>query len=142
MRTILTTAALLLALIPTAYAAEATFLGKSTYTASAGDCEKLQALARGAAKPSLTTVPDTLTAKGYRSWEGGCTIANVKANRVRQAVGIKSWTVNLVCGEGAVENQQSRETWRQNRDGSITVTGASKSQRFSVCAIPGKAAKR
>jgi hypothetical protein len=75
---------------PVAYAADAAFLGKSTYTSSTDDCSKLQAIARGTLKPSLTSVPETLSAKGYKSWEGACTVASTKPNRVDRRLASKA----------------------------------------------------
>jgi hypothetical protein len=138
MRHIIAALSMLAATTGTAFAVDATFLGASTYTASAKDCAKHRAVATGAAKRSLTTVPDTLSAKGYQSWEGGCTIKAIAPNKLRQAIGVKSWTVDLICGEGAIENQAVRETWRLNKNGSLTVSGKGKSQTYSVCAVQAK----
>jgi hypothetical protein len=131
MRTVLVATILVSLSAPAAHAVEATFLGTGTY-ATPGDCSKVAKLATGAPR-RLNSVPETLTARGYMSWEGGCTIEKV----VPKVAG-KSWTVSLSCSEGAIENAKSKETWVRNTDGSWLISGQYRKARLVACAIPKK----
>jgi hypothetical protein len=98
----------------------ATFLGGSTFAT----------IATGTPR-NLDTVPETLTATGYRSWEGGCTI-----DKISERLAGKTWRVTLRCSEGAEENVRSTETWTRASDGSILVAANRKTTRFVACPIP------
>jgi hypothetical protein len=117
---------------------EASFLGASVYTTPA-DCPLYKRLAAGGPR-NLSTVPETLTAKGYKSWEGGCRFTNV-VERYKDRI----WTVSMVCGEGAIESQQRTEVWRRQPDGSLTVTRDKTASSLMACATekaPAPAAKK
>ena len=135
MRTLLIAALAAAAMTATATAAdvEAKFLGTATY-ASAKGCEQLKALASGTPR-NLNTVPETLTAKGYLGWEGGCTI-----ERVQEQVKGKRWLVSLRCSEGAEENKRHKETWEKAPDGALLVSFKKKRERLVACPVVPKAA--
>ncbi len=130
-RTLFLTAVLLAADTSAASAVEATFLGTSTY-ATPADCKKVAKLAAGAPR-NLNSVPETLTAKGYQGWEGGCSIEKF----VPKGAG-KSWTVSLLCSEGSIENAKSTQTWTKGADGSLTVVAGREKTRFVACSAPNK----
>ena len=111
---------------------QATFLGTATYATRAG-CAKLKKLAAGTPR-NLNTVPETLDAKGFLSWEGGCTIS-----KINERVTGKTWTVQLKCSEGAEENVTSTETWTKAPDGSILVNDKGKATRFYACPVANAA---
>jgi hypothetical protein len=126
-RKILFSVAALTALISaSAMAAEATFLGGATYT-TAKDCRKLKALAAGGPR-NIQTAPETLTAKGYLSWEGGCTIDKITAGKASN-----TWTVNLRCHEGAEENQLRTEVWTRQSDGSLMSAFKDEKTKYIAC---------
>ena len=129
MKPVLVAAVLVCAANSAAADVQATFLGTATYATRAG-CAKLKTLAAGTQR-NLNTVPETLDAKGFMSWEGGCTIATIN----ERVLG-KAWTVQLKCSDGAEENVASIETWTKASDGSILVKDKGKSTRFFVCAAP------
>jgi hypothetical protein len=125
-------ATILLALaIPSAHAVEAAFLGTTTYATPAG-CAKVARLAAGIPR-NLNSVPETLTAKGYMSWEGGCTI-----EKITPKVAGKSWSIVISCSEGAEESVKSTETWTSGDDGSILINAQGKKTRFVACAASKK----
>lgn len=112
---------------------EAKFLGAATYSSAKG-CSQLKALASGTPR-NLNTVPETLTAKGYLGWEGGCAI-----ERIAEQVKGKRWTVSLRCSEGAVENQRHQETWEKAPDGAILISFKKNRERYVACPVVPKAA--
>jgi hypothetical protein len=129
MRKLIVTLVLLISSAPCAFAAEATFLGKATYATSQG-CAQVAQLAAGRQR-NLNSVPETLTAKGYLSWEGGC-----RFDKITPIVANRSWVVTTSCSEGAEENVKSTETWTKAADGSIMVNAGGKKTRFVACAAP------
>lgn len=126
MRVMLFTIGALVAGATGSQAAEASFLGSNVYATPAG-CAKLAKLAAGAPR-NLNSVPETLTAKGYETWEGGCTI-----DKITTTAAGKSWRVAVSCSEGADEGIKSTETWTRAADGSILVNAQGKKTRFVVC---------
>lgn len=112
---------------------EAKFLGAATYSSAKG-CSQLKALASGTPR-NLNTVPETLTAKGYLGWEGGCAI-----ERIQEQVKAKRWTVSLRCSEGAVENQRHQEIWERAPDGALLISFKKKRERYVACPVVPKAA--
>jgi hypothetical protein len=114
---------------------QATFLGTTVYTTTA-DCPLLKKLATGTPR-SLTTVPETLTAKGYQSWEGGCSFTNI----VERYNG-RLWTVSMRCSEGAIENQPRTEVWRKLANGSLTVTAGKTPTTLIACSATLPKAKK
>jgi hypothetical protein len=103
-------------------------LGRSVYT-TAKDCPLYKKLAAGGPR-NLNTVPETLTAQGYRSWEGGCTFTNI----VERYKG-RLWTVSMRCSDGAIENRPRTEVWRKAADGAITVSADKTVTTLIACAI-------
>ena len=114
---------------------DAGFLGATVYT-TAADCPLQKKLVAGGPR-NLNTVPETLSAKGYRSWEGGCTFTNI----VERYKG-RLWTVSMRCSEGATENLPRTEVWRKAADGSLTVTADKKPTVLIACAIEKPTAKK
>jgi hypothetical protein len=114
---------------------EAIFLGESVYT-TAADCPKVRKLAAGGPR-SLETVPTTLTAKGYTSFDGSCRFVNID-ERYKGRI----WTVSLTCGEGRADSVLRTEVWRRQTDGSLTVTVNKTSTTFIACGADPPAAKK
>ncbi len=114
---------------------DAGFLGTTVYT-TAADCPLYRAIAAGGPR-NLNTVPETLSAKGYRSWEGGCRFTNI----VERYKG-RLWTVSMRCSEGATENLPRTEVWRKAADGSLTVTADKKPTVLIACTIEKPTAKK
>lgn len=130
---LLAAAALLSSSVPSLADVEAKFLGKATYSSGSG-CQMLKALAAGATR-NISTVPQTLDARGYHSWEGACEI-----ERIQQQVKGKRWLVALHCHEGP-ETQRQHETWELAPDGALLVTLKAKKFRYTKCPVvpaPGK----
>lgn len=117
---------LFLPAVPAHADVQATFLGKTTYT-TPSDCTKLKALAAGGPR-NIATVPEVLTAKGYLSWEGGCTIKSYTERRSGRL-----WSVSLRCSEGAVENELRTEVWRKTDDGTLRVTHGRETVDMIAC---------
>jgi len=91
-------------------------------------CQKLAKIAAGSVR-SVTTVPETLTADGYDTWEGGCTFSEIKET----AAGRK-WSVKTACVESAEEWSDS-ETMELDETGKrLTVTVEDKVTVFVPCA--------
>lgn len=91
-----------------------------------GRCDKLAALEAGGSR-NVETVPETLTAKGFESWEGGCTFASLKETdkgRVYEAT--------MHCSDAAEEWTET-DTFSVGTDQSITVTVDGTSTRFVTC---------
>jgi hypothetical protein len=107
---------------------QATFLGQTVYT-TAASCPAYKKLVAGGPR-SLNTVPETLSASGYASWEGGCRFTNID-ERYKGRI----WTVSMRCDEGAIENVARSEVWRRQADGSLTVTLDKTSTTLIACAV-------
>lgn len=122
--------ALLAALAVPAFAADADFLGAGTY-ATADGCNKLKALSEGGDR-NISTVPETLTAKGYHGWEHDCSFKTVTA-----VEGGTSWKVVIACEEG--ENAWD-ETQVISKTGDNTfevkAEGEDEATAYAVCEAP------
>lgn len=82
-------------------------------------CAKLAALGTGTAR-SVETVPETLTADGYQTWEGGCTFTSIEETEKGRA-----WTVKTSCFESADEwtDTETFELDAASRRLRVTVEG-------------------
>lgn len=87
--------ALVLALLPVGALAKdrASFID-GTYASGEG-CKKLAALEAGTPR-NVETVPEVLTADGFKSWEGACEFTKVFEHDPG-----KVWVGLMVCSEGA-----------------------------------------
>jgi hypothetical protein len=112
---------------PSARGAEvkATFIA-GTWATEDG-CEKLVKIAAGTPR-SVETVPETLSAAGYDTWEGGCTFSEVKETAPGQ-----KWAVKTLCVDGP-EEWSDVETMEFDAAGKrLTVTVEDKSTLFVRC---------
>jgi hypothetical protein len=108
----------------------ASFLGDKTYATVEG-CEKLKALAAGGDR-NISTVPETLSAKGFDGWEHSCAFKSV----TEQAAG-KSWNVVSSCEEG--ESQwDDTQVFEKADDKSFKVLGEGEEEAtvYTVCDAP------
>lgn len=121
--------ACLIATTPVALQAKesASFL-QGTYATEEG-CQKLQALAAGT-QPSLETVPDTLTANGFKSWEGSCEFTKIYEHEPG-----KVFLGLMFCVEGQTLTPVNF-VFVKNDDGSFEVaaTGQDAPEQFKRCA--------
>ena len=108
----------------------AAFLGSATYATSEG-CDKLKALAAGGNR-NISTVPETLTSKGYDGWEHGCTFKSVA-----EAEAGKSWKVITSCEEGESQWEDS-QLIEKTGEGTFKVTGEGEEEPtvYAVCDAP------
>lgn len=88
---------------------EAGFVGEGTYSPTTG-CSKLLAIEKGEAAPNIATYPLSMTAKGTRSWEGGCDYSHIKDT------GNNVYEVKLKCVEGAEEYDDAAVFTRLDAD--------------------------
>ena len=80
-----------------------------------GRCEKLKALEAGGPK-NVATVPEMLTAEGFRSWEGSCdflSIAEIEPG--------KKWRAEMDCVDGGEEWKETDTFTLDPATGAITV---------------------
>jgi len=108
----------------------AAFLGAQTYATAEG-CEKLKALAAGGDR-NISTVPETLSAKGFDGWEHSCTFKSVA-----EAEAGKSWKVVSSCEEG--ESQwDDTQVFEKASDGTFKVLGEGEEEAtvYAVCDAP------
>ncbi len=113
-----------------AVAADADFLGAATY-ATADGCSKLKALAAGGDR-NISTVPETLTSKGYHGWEHDCSFKSVSETEAG-----KSWKVVLACEEGEnvwEEAQVMTKTGEATFE--VKAEGESDATAYAVCDAP------
>lgn len=90
-------------------------------------CGKLAKIDGGTPR-SVETVPETLTADGYTTWEGGCTFSEIK-----EAAPGRKWSVKTSCVEGA-EEWSGDETLELDATGKrLTVTVEDKTTVFVPC---------
>lgn len=106
----------------------AEFLGGGEYGLPS-DCAKLAKLASGGPR-NIQTVPEVLTKSGYKSWEGGCTIARIAPHR-----SLDRYTVELKCSEGAEENVRRTEVWTRRGD-TLLVQFEGKTETYKRCETP------
>lgn len=104
-----------------------TFLGPGTYASPEG-CRKIKALEAGAPR-NVSSVPETLTAEGFESWEGGCEF--LKITEVEKS---RRWQASMACNEGPEETVEI-DTFTRNADGSfnVQVEGDEKISHFVLC---------
>lgn len=94
-------AGLALAVLPVgAVAKEKASFIEGTYASEAG-CQKLAAIDAGGPR-NVETVPQVLTAEGFKSWEGGCEFTKIFEHDPGW-----SWLGLMVCTEGATVGSQS-----------------------------------
>ncbi len=108
----------------------ATFLGTGLYATAEG-CGKLKALAAGGDR-NISTVPETMTEKGFDGWEHGCTFKSI----AESAPG-KSWKVVTACEEG--ESQwEDTQVFEKTAEGTFKVTGEGEEEAtvYAVCDAP------
>lgn len=108
----------------------AAFLGSQTYTTTEG-CEKLKALGAGGDR-NISTVPETLSAKGFDGWEHNCTFKSVT-----EAEAGKSWKVVTSCEEG--ESQwDDTQVFEKAGDTTYKVLGEGEEEAtvYTVCDAP------
>ena len=103
---------------------EAPFI-QGTYASGEG-CKKLDAIANGGPK-NVGTVPETLTRKGFETWEGGCSFTSIK-----ETVTGKTWVAGMACMESADESTET-DTFELLADGRIQVTVEGKTTIFERC---------
>jgi hypothetical protein len=89
-------------------------------------CKKQVAIDAGGDR-NVETVPETLTADGYKMWEGSCTFTSIAKT------GNGTWTVKTACGEEA-EEWEATETWTLDPTGArLDVTVDGKTTQFVRC---------
>lgn len=93
---------------------QAKFLGVGIYATKDG-CEKLAKLNAGQAEPNVSTVPETLSASGFKSWEGSCSFKSI--DEITEG---KAYKAKLSCIDGGEEWEEA-DTITRNDDGSYTV---------------------
>jgi hypothetical protein len=127
--------ALAVALAAGSAAAEetATFLGDGVYTLPDG-CAKLGRIARGGPQ-NVHTVPETLTAKGFESWEAACEFTKITVENPDRV-----WIAEVKCMEGPDEwttiNRFERidaDTYRVTVEGEVSI--------YKRCDLPAPAQK-
>ncbi len=90
-------------------------------------CRKLADLAAGTPR-SVDTVPETLTADGYQTWEGGCTFASIEETEKGRA-----WTVKTSCADGPEEWSDTERLELDDANGRLKVTVDGKTTEFVRC---------
>jgi hypothetical protein len=90
-------------------------------------CRKLAELAAGTPR-SVETVPETLTADGYQTWEGGCTFTSIEETERG-----RTWTVQTSCAEGAEEWSDTERVELDAANGRLEVTVDGKATEFVRC---------
>ena len=111
---------------PAAMAGETASFIAGTYVME-GRCEKLAALAAGGPR-NVETVPETLTAKGFDNWEGGCAFTSIQEKEKGRV-----WTAKLSCGQSADEWEETDTFELDPKDGSLKVTVDDATTRFVRC---------
>lgn len=102
-----------------------------SYTMSAAACEKFKAIAAGAPR-NVSSVPWSVSAKGFDSGEGGCTFSKVTERRKG-----KAWAVTARCSEHGPRNPPP-ESYVFTRTGAktfsvrLTTPGVSKADARPV----------
>ncbi|MCB1519193.1 MAG: hypothetical protein KDJ37_01305 [Hyphomicrobiaceae bacterium] len=96
-------------------------------------CAKLKALAAGTPR-SVETVPEVLTAEGFKGWEGSCEFTKIYEHDPG-----KSWVAVLFCVEGATMTPLTY-AFARNDDGTIEVGGGSEPEPelFRKCDAGGE----
>lgn len=92
-----------------------------------GRCEKWAAIQNGGPK-SVETVPETLTAAGFESWEGGCEFLSIK-----EKVKGRKWTARMECWDAAEHTFETDTFELDPKSGNIKVTTDGKPSVFVRC---------
>ncbi len=110
----------LAALAPAGMAAEKAAFIDGTYATPEG-CRQLQALRDGASQ-SIETVPETLTAEGFQSWEGACRFTKTFEHEPGRV-----WLGLMFCAEA---NTMSAATFvfLKGDDGTFEIAGDGQSE--------------
>lgn len=80
-----------------------------------GRCEMLAKLEAGGPR-NVATVPETLDADGFHTWEGGCTFV-----AIRETEQGHEWVATMSCAEGAEEWGETDTFLLDPSNGRITV---------------------
>jgi hypothetical protein len=92
-----------------------------------GRCESLVALDAGGPR-TVETVPETLTAEGFKTWEGGCDFAGIE-----EEVEGRVFVATMTCTDGADEWKETDTFTVDPADRSITVAVDGESSRYVYC---------
>jgi hypothetical protein len=112
---------------PAAAGETASFI-TGTY-AMEGRCAAWAAIEAGGPR-NVETVPETLTADGFSSWEGGCSFVSVK--EVEES---RRWVATMECGE-EVEEWTEEDTFNLDpASGRISVTVEGKTSVYERCDV-------
>lgn len=101
-----------------------------TYVMSDQACHKLKKLAAGTPR-SVSTVPWSLDAGGFKSWEGGC-----KFKKITELSKDREWLVEAACWEAA---EQSKEIYtfvrRPDDTFSVRLKGEKTPRTYTRCDV-------
>lgn len=103
---------------------KATFLGAHTYTTDAG-CKKLAAIAAGGPE-NVGTIPETLTADGFSTFEGGCSFLSITDK------GRGVFVARMACSESADESEET-DTFTLLPGDRVNVSVDGKDTMFQRC---------
>lgn len=92
-----------------------------------GRCEAWRAI-RDGGPMNVETVPETLTADGFRTWEGGCSFSSIKEIEPG-----RRWLARMSCTEAAEEWVEEDTFELDATTGKITVTVEGKASQFERC---------
>lgn len=92
-----------------------------------GGCAKLKAIAAGGPK-NVETTPETLTADGFESWEGGCSFVWIKEKQQG-----RRWVAEMACAEEAEESVEIDTFDLDPASGTIKVTNEGKTSAYVRC---------
>jgi hypothetical protein len=95
--------------------------------AKPGLCEKVAAIEAGGPK-NVSTVTETLTAEGFRTWEGGCDFVTVT-----EAEKGKVYEASMRCSEGAQEWTETDKFILDPSGNAITVWVEGEKHEFVKC---------
>lgn len=107
----------------------AAFLGTQTYATTEG-CAKLKALAAGGDR-NISTVPETLSSKGFDGWEHSCTFKSVTENEAG-----KSWKVVSSCEEGESQWDDTQVFEKAGDTFKVLGEGEEEATVYAVCDAP------
>ena len=92
-----------------------------------GRCGMLAKIEAGGPK-NVETTPETLTSKGFETWEGGCTFLSIK-----QKTKGRVWVARMACAEEAEESVETDRFELDPKDQSITVTVDGEVTKYIHC---------
>lgn len=106
--------------------------------ATADGCRKLEAIANGGPR-NVATVPDVLTADGFKGWEGACEFTKVFEHEPGQ-----SWVALMLCSEGATTTPATYAFVKSGDDAfDVSLSGgAGEPEEWKRCAAADAAAAR